>query len=202
MDDIITEHSGAVLRVELNRPTKRNAMTSGMYVTLADVFKDAAKDENTRVVLWHGAGDSFCAGNDVEDFLKNPPAAGESPQARLMNALLDLDKQIGSIEKGKDADVVLWSGNPFSVYSRAEKVWVDGAMLFDRLDPAQLGVHVAGAVGGDPCGGEVGAGPENSSACVLASAIDKASFAGYRRYRGSSSRLLSGSAGRSRHHSG
>jgi imidazolonepropionase-like amidohydrolase len=50
---------------------------------------------------------------------------------------LDLDTKIGSIETGKDADVVLWSGDPFSVYSRAEKVWVDGAMLFDRLDPAQ-----------------------------------------------------------------
>src|SRR5712672_795272 len=94
MDDIIIEHSGSVLRVELNRPTKRNAMTSSMYVKLADVFNDAAKDERTRVVLWHGAGDSFCAGNDVEDFLKNPPGPGESPQARLMNALLDFDKPL------------------------------------------------------------------------------------------------------------
>jgi enoyl-CoA hydratase/carnithine racemase len=94
MDEIITERSGSILRVELNRPTKRNAMTSRMYVTLADVFNDAAKDERTRVVLWHGAGDSFCAGNDVEDFLKNPPEPGESPQARLMKALLDFDKPL------------------------------------------------------------------------------------------------------------
>ena len=56
MDEIITERSGSILRVELNRPAKRNAMTSGMYLTLADIFKDAAKDERTRVVLWHGAG--------------------------------------------------------------------------------------------------------------------------------------------------
>src|SRR3979411_2652432 len=94
MDDIITDHSGSVLRVELNRPTKRNAMTSSMYVKLADVFNEAATDEGTRVVLWHGAGDSFCAGNDVGDFLKNPPGPGEFPQARLMNALLDLDKPL------------------------------------------------------------------------------------------------------------
>jgi hypothetical protein len=33
--------------------------------------------------------------------------------------------------------VVLWSGDPFSVYSRAEKVWIDGALLFDRLDPEE-----------------------------------------------------------------
>ena len=100
MDDIITEHSGSVLRVELNRPTKRNAMTSSMYVKLADVFNDAAKDERTRVVLWHGAGDSFCAGNDVEDFLKNPPGPGETPQARLMNALLDFDKPLIAAVQG------------------------------------------------------------------------------------------------------
>jgi imidazolonepropionase-like amidohydrolase len=47
---------------------------------------------------------------------------------------LALDDKIGSIEVGKNADVVLWSGNPFSIYSKAEKVWIDGAMLFDRDD--------------------------------------------------------------------
>ena len=94
MNEIITERSGSILRVQLNRPTKKNAMTSSMYTTLADVFNVAAKDETTRVVLWHGAGDSFCAGNDVEDFLKNPPGPEESPQARLMNALNDFGKPL------------------------------------------------------------------------------------------------------------
>jgi enoyl-CoA hydratase/carnithine racemase len=94
MDEIITERFESVLRVQLNRPMKKNAMTSRMYATLADVFNDAAKDENTRVVLWHGAGDSFSAGNDIEDFLKNPPGPGASPQARLMNALVDFDKPL------------------------------------------------------------------------------------------------------------
>src|SRR5436190_8641959 len=94
MDEIITERSDNTLRVELNRPSKKNAMTSRMYVTLADVFNEAAKDDRTRAVLWHGAGDSFCAGNDIEDFLKNPPGPGESPQARLMNAFVDLDKPL------------------------------------------------------------------------------------------------------------
>jgi imidazolonepropionase-like amidohydrolase len=49
---------------------------------------------------------------------------------------LGIDDRTGSIQPGKNADVVLWSGDPFSVYSRAEKVWIDGAMMFDRLDPA------------------------------------------------------------------
>jgi len=80
MNDVITERSEGVLRVELNRPEKRNAMTSSMYTKLADIFNDAAADERVRVVLWHGAGDAFSAGNDLADFLANPPGAEVSPR--------------------------------------------------------------------------------------------------------------------------
>lgn len=57
--------------------------------------------------------------------------------------------QTGSLETGKMADVVIWSGNPFSVYSRAEKVYIDGALIFDqgRLRPRtdyELGIVPAG----------------------------------------------------------
>ena len=48
---------------------------------------------------------------------------------------LGIDKQTGSLVPGKMADVVLWNGNPFSVYTRPEKVWVDGALLYDMNDP-------------------------------------------------------------------
>src|SRR5271156_3837734 len=94
MAEIITEHSDGVFRIELNRPVKKNAMTSGMYLTLAEIFRDATKDDRTHVLLWHGAGDSFCAGNHVEDFLKNPPGPGESPQARLMDAFINFEKPL------------------------------------------------------------------------------------------------------------
>ena len=83
MSDIITEQSASILRIQLNRPAKKNAMTSSMYLTLAELLNCAAKDDRTRVILWYGAGDSFCAGNDIEDFVKNPPGPGESPQASL-----------------------------------------------------------------------------------------------------------------------
>ncbi|MDM9627813.1 enoyl-CoA hydratase-related protein [Rhizobium sp. S152] len=69
-------------------------MTSGMYLKLADVFYSAASDDRIRAVLWHGAGDAFCAGNDLKDFLEHPPGPGVSPQARLMDALLDFDKPL------------------------------------------------------------------------------------------------------------
>ena len=100
MSDILTEHSDNVLRIQLNRPASKNAMTSAMYITLADLFNTAAQDDQIRVVLWHGAGDSFCAGNDIGDFIKNPPGAGESPQALLMKALIDFDKPIVAAVQG------------------------------------------------------------------------------------------------------
>jgi imidazolonepropionase-like amidohydrolase len=48
---------------------------------------------------------------------------------------MGIDRQTGSLEAGKMADVVLWNGNPLSTYSRPEKVWIDGALLFDATDP-------------------------------------------------------------------
>ncbi len=80
MSDIVTERSGSILRVQLNRPAKK--------------LNAAAKDDDIRVVLWHGAGDSFCAGNDVEDFMRNPPGPGESPQAHLIGALINFEKPV------------------------------------------------------------------------------------------------------------
>jgi imidazolonepropionase-like amidohydrolase len=50
---------------------------------------------------------------------------------------LGIDDRTGSLEVGKGADVVLWSANPFSVYARPEKVWIDGALRYDRSDAAQ-----------------------------------------------------------------
>ena len=40
--------------------------------------------------------------------------------------------QTGTLEQGKDADLVIWSGNPFSIYTKAEQVYIDGALAFDK----------------------------------------------------------------------
>src|SRR4029077_6757932 len=67
---------------------------------MADLLNDAAKDNQIRVVLWHGAGDSFSAGKDIEDFLKNPPGPAKSPQARLIETLINFDKPIVAAVQG------------------------------------------------------------------------------------------------------
>ncbi len=94
MNELLSERSGSILKVQFNRPEKKNAMTAAMYIGLADLLTEADRDDNINVVLLHGSGDSFCAGNDLDDFAKNPPRAGDSPQARLINALIKFSKPL------------------------------------------------------------------------------------------------------------
>ena len=56
--------------------------------------------------------------------------------------LLHVDDRVGSIKAGKDADLVLWTDNPLSVYARASKTWVDGALYFDAQRDAELRASV------------------------------------------------------------
>ena len=100
MSDILTERSGNILSIQLNRPAKKNAMTLNMYTTMAELLNGAAKDDQIDVVLWHAAGNSFSAGNDIEDFMKTPPGPGESPQAQLIQALINFEKPLVAAVQG------------------------------------------------------------------------------------------------------
>lgn len=95
MSEIETElFPDGVLRVEMNRPDKKNAMTGAMYARLAEVLAEADRDDKVRAVLWHGAGDAFTAGNDIKDFQENPPQGEDSPQGRLTEEFIRFGKPI------------------------------------------------------------------------------------------------------------
>src|SRR6266704_7204639 len=94
MSEIVTERSGSILSIQFNRPEKKNALTMSMYDTVAELLNAAASDDGIRVVLLHGAGDSFSAGNDLEDFMTNPPKPGQSAQERFVGALINFSKPL------------------------------------------------------------------------------------------------------------
>jgi imidazolonepropionase-like amidohydrolase len=60
--------------------------------------------------------------------------------------MLGLEKQVGSLEPGKDADLVILSGDPFSVYTHVEQTWVEGRKVFDRANPKDK-LHAVGGFG-------------------------------------------------------
>jgi enoyl-CoA hydratase/carnithine racemase len=100
VNELLSERSEGILRVQFNRPAKKNAMTMALYTGLADLLNEADKDDSVNVVLLSGAGDSFCAGNDLDDFMKNPPGPGDSPQARLINTLIRFSKPLVAAVNG------------------------------------------------------------------------------------------------------
>ena len=66
--DILAESKDRILRIRINRPQKKNALTRAMYAAMADAITRAEEDSGIRVVLLHGTQDCFTAGNDLKDF--------------------------------------------------------------------------------------------------------------------------------------
>jgi enoyl-CoA hydratase/carnithine racemase len=67
-NDIITETREHILRIKINRPEKKNALTRAMYAAMADALTRADDDSGIRAVFLHGTADCFTAGNDLKDF--------------------------------------------------------------------------------------------------------------------------------------
>ena len=84
---IKTETTGGVARIEIARPEKKNAITVAMYQQMADAIAAAHDDGAVRAILIHGQPEIFTAGNDLEDFAKNPPADMNAPVFKFMQAL-------------------------------------------------------------------------------------------------------------------
>ena len=97
---VLTAVDDGVLIITLNRPDKKNALTRGMYESLATALVSAATDDATRAVLLHGAGGAFTAGNDLGDFLSDPPTGDDSPVFRFLRALAECPKPVIAAVEG------------------------------------------------------------------------------------------------------
>ncbi len=84
MTDLITSIDKHILRLQINRPGKKNALTPGMYDALREAIEGADRDDEIRVIFITGSGDSFSAGNDLNSFLSDP---GSLAPAQFIKAI-------------------------------------------------------------------------------------------------------------------
>ena len=83
-----------VARIEIARPEKKNAITAAMYQAMADAIAAAHDDAAVRAILICGQKGVFTAGNDLDDFIKNPPADMTAPVFQFMQALGYAEKPV------------------------------------------------------------------------------------------------------------
>lgn len=93
-DAILQLRDRGVLTLQLNRPDKKNALTRAMYSQLAEALEQADADADIRSVLIQGSSDCFTAGNDIADFLEQPPSDLDSPVFDFMKSLLNCRKPV------------------------------------------------------------------------------------------------------------
>jgi enoyl-CoA hydratase/carnithine racemase len=91
---IRTHTADGVATIEIARPEKKNALTVAMYQQMADAIAAAHDEPSVRAILIHGQPDIFTAGNDLEDFMKNPPADEKAPVFQFMAALGYAEKPV------------------------------------------------------------------------------------------------------------
>lgn len=99
MSEILIEQVEQVLHITLNRPEKKNAITQGMYSTLATTLNNAAGDFGIRAVVVSGSGKAFTAGNDILDFM-NEEITLSSPVFHFLKALHDFPKPLLAAVQG------------------------------------------------------------------------------------------------------
>ncbi len=94
MSDILTHTEAGVMTITFNRVDKKNSITQAMYAAMDDALAQAEADAAVRAVLIQGHATIFSAGNDIGDFLHNPPSTQESPVSRFLRAVSTFRKPL------------------------------------------------------------------------------------------------------------
>jgi enoyl-CoA hydratase/carnithine racemase len=105
MPQITSRREGAIQVLSFNRPEKMNALTREMYAGLANGLNEAAGDFAVRAVILTSEGEHFTAGNDISDFMSNPPTNEDSDVARFLGSLLEFPKPLIAAVKGNAVGV-------------------------------------------------------------------------------------------------
>lgn len=93
-ETLLLDRERGLLTVRLNRPDKKNALTRAMYSQFAHALTTADSDPQIRAVLLTGSSDCFTAGNDIIDFLEQPPNDLDNPVFQFMLSLIDCRKPV------------------------------------------------------------------------------------------------------------
>jgi enoyl-CoA hydratase/carnithine racemase len=94
MSEILTHIDAGILTMTLNRVDKKNSITAAMYSAMAAAVKEAASNDAVRVLVIQGHETIFSAGNDIADFLNNPPATDDAPVFHFLRAISTIAKPV------------------------------------------------------------------------------------------------------------
>lgn len=130
-------HDNGILELILNRPERKNAFFGDFYLALAQALNEADQSSAVRVVLLRGEQD-FCAGNDLQDFIDNPPKNTEAPAFVVLRAAANFSKPLVIAIKG----VAIGIGSTLLLH--ADLVYTDAKARF-QLPFLTLGLVPEGA---------------------------------------------------------
>jgi enoyl-CoA hydratase/carnithine racemase len=105
MSEILRKQEGNILVLSFNRPAKMNALTRSMYAGLATGLNEAAGDFGIRAVILTSEDQHFTAGNDISDFMNNPPTSESSEVSQFLESLLNFPKPLIAAVKGNAVGV-------------------------------------------------------------------------------------------------
>jgi enoyl-CoA hydratase/carnithine racemase len=100
MSEILSKQEGNILVLSFNRAEKMNALTRSMYSGLAKGLNNAAGDFGIRAVIITSESQHFTAGNDISDFMDNPPTSDSSEVSQFLESLLNFPKPLIAAVKG------------------------------------------------------------------------------------------------------